>query len=104
METAADFHPLPPVERDGRGIVGKYVQEGNLPSRRNLVRDCAKHYLPVTATAVRWMHTYGRYFRVVGRLHSLARHRNKLSIDPNSKKRSQFMRSQRKGTGLREFG
>src|ERR1700730_11668263 len=99
----ANFHPLPPVERHGRLVLGKYVQERNLSSRHNLARNRCKQRLRVTATAMIGMHADGRYLGVVGRLHSLARHRNKLSIDPNSEERSQFMRSQRKGTVLREL-
>ncbi len=50
------------------------------------------------------MHADRRYLRIIGRLHSLARHRHQLSIDPYAKKRSQFVGSQRKGAGLGEFG
>ena len=34
VEAAADFHPLPPVERDRRVIAGEDVQEGNFAARR----------------------------------------------------------------------
>jgi hypothetical protein len=104
IETTADFHPLPPVERDCRLIMGKYVQERNLASRHDLAGNRCQQRLRVTATAMIGMHADGRYLGLIGGLHPLTHHRNQPFIDPNSQKRSQFMRSQREGTGLGEFG
>jgi hypothetical protein len=84
--------------------MGKYVQERNLASRHDLAGNRRQQRLRLTATAMIGMHADGRYLGVVGGLHPLAHHRNQLAIDPNSKERSQFMRSQREGTGLGEFG
>src|SRR6476661_4161953 len=95
VETAADFHPLSPVQRDRRLIMGKYVQERNLASRHDLARNRRQQRLRVTATAMIGMHADGRYLGVIGGLHPLAHHPNQPAIDPNSEKRSQFMRSQR---------
>ena len=39
MEAAADFHALPPVERNRRVIAGEDVQEWNLAARYYLARD-----------------------------------------------------------------
>src|SRR6266404_3106283 len=88
VQATADFHPLPPVERDGAVVLGKYMQEGNLTACRNLAGNGPEQDLPVTAATVIRMHAYGRYLGIIGGLHALARHRNKLSADPNSKKRS----------------
>src|ERR1700731_4239099 len=81
---AAGRAPRPPCFRKKRA-------GPELSSRHNLARNRCKQHLRVTATAMIGMHADGRYLGVVGRLHSLARHRNKLSIDLNSEERSQFM-------------
>src|SRR6266436_8045422 len=36
MQATADFHSLPPVERDRGRVAGKYMQEGNLSPRHDL--------------------------------------------------------------------
>ena len=60
--------------------------------RDELAGDRAQQQLAVTATAVRRMHADGSHLGVIARLHSLARHRDKLAIDSDAEDRSQFMR------------
>ena len=60
--------------------------------------------MPVTATAVRRMHADRRHLGVIGGLHPLACQRDKLPIDPDPQKNSQFVRSRAEGPGLGEFG
>ena len=62
----------------------KYVQERNFASRQNLATNGAEQYLRVAATATGRMHTDRRYLGVIGGLHSLARHRHQLPIDPDA--------------------
>ena len=63
------------------------MQEGNLPARRNLAGNGPEQDLRITAAAVIRMHTDRGYLGVISGLHALSRHRNKLPIDPNAKKR-----------------
>src|SRR5580692_8430788 len=103
VHAASDFHSLTPIQRDGTVVIRKYVQERNFSARQDLARNSPEQPLRITATAMIWMHANGRHLGIIGRLHSLARHRNQLSLVSDSKKRSQFPRSQAKGTRLGKF-
>src|ERR1700682_2282772 len=79
-QTASDFHPLPPVQCYRGVVIGKYVQERNLASRRNLASNRSEQYLRVTAAAVSRMHADRRYLGIIGGLHSLSGHGDELPI------------------------
>src|ERR1700682_193811 len=99
MKTAADFHPLPPIERDCRVIIGKYVQERNLASRQDLAGHRGQQHLRGAAAPTGRMHAARRYLGIIGGLHALSRHGDELPIYSNAEKRPQFVRSQREWAG-----
>jgi hypothetical protein len=80
------------------------VHERYRAPRGNPAGNRAEQSLAITAAAVIWMHADGCHLGVVSRLHSLAGHRNKPSVDPDSEKRSQFVRSRAERAGLGELG